>query len=151
MLPFTKILWPTDFSEPSMEALKTANEIASRFSAELIIVHVITPIPVAASPPGPGGFDVGLYEQELEKSAQKSLEDIVKNKVAAGVEARYFIRTGNAADEIVRAAEEEKTDLIVIATHGETGWRHLIFGSVAEKVVRTSTCPVLSIRAPKKE
>lgn len=148
MLPFKKILWPTDFSRPSMEALKAANEMASRFSAELFVVHVITPIP---SPPGPGSFDVALYTKELEKSARKSLEDIVNNKVAAGVESRYFIRSGNAADEIVRVSEEKKVDLIVIATHGETGWRHLIFGSVAEKVVRTATCPVLSIRAPKKD
>jgi nucleotide-binding universal stress UspA family protein len=62
-----------------------------------------------------------------------------------------IIVLGGAADEIIRIGEKEKVDLIVIATHGQTGWRHLVFGSVAERVVRLAPCPVLTIRVPHEE
>jgi nucleotide-binding universal stress UspA family protein len=61
---------------------------------------------------------------------------------------RQIVALGEAADEIIRISEETKADLVVIATHGQTGWRRLVFGSVAEKVVRLAPCPVLTIRAP---
>jgi len=63
---------------------------------------------------------------------------------------RQIVVLGGAADEIIRISGEEKVDLIVIATHGQTGWRHMVFGSVAEKVVRLAPCPVLTVRAPHK-
>jgi universal stress protein A len=87
----------------------------------------------------------------LQTSAKNSLQDFMSQKVPKEVSARAIIGHGDAADEIVRIGEEEKADLIVIATHGMTGWRHLIFGSVAEKVVRRAGCPVLTVRAPKVE
>lgn len=147
MLPLNRVLCPTDFSEPSYEALKVANELAEHFSAELLIVHVVTPIPVG---PSPETFNVGIYQQELEKAAEKSLRDTVNQRVSKEVETRALVAYGDAADEIVRIAKEESVDLIVIATHGMSGWRHLIFGSVAEKVVRLTSYPVLTIRAPVK-
>ncbi|MFP4082154.1 MAG: universal stress protein [Candidatus Aminicenantes bacterium] len=151
MLPFKKILWPTDFSEPSFEALKAANELALNFSSKLYVVHVIAPVPVVAAPPGPTSFNVGVYRTELEESAKKSVQEIIEKKISDKIEAQPVVVHGMAADEIVRVAEEEKVDLVVIATHGETGFRHFIFGSVAEKVVRTSPVPVLTIRAPEKK
>jgi universal stress protein A len=157
MLPFKKILCPTDFSQPSYEALKVANELALHFPAELYLVHILAPIPVitAATTPMSAGapttsFDVVLYEKELKGSAEKKLEEITDQRLSKELKVRSFLAYGKTADEIVRIAEKEKIDLIVISTHGETGFRHLIFGSVAEKVVRHAQCPVLTIRASHK-
>lgn len=154
MLPFKKILCTTDFSEPSYEALKAANELALHFSSTLYLVHVVAPIPVFPVPTTTlsagvaSGLNIQLYQQELKANAEKKLEEVREQKVSRDLQIYASVTQGIAADEIVRIAEKEKVDLIVIATHGETGWRRFIFGSVAEKVVRLSPCPVLTIRAP---
>ena len=148
MLPIKKILCPTDFSEPSYEALKTANEIAACFSAELILVHVVTPIPVIPIHDDPTSFNLPLYEKEMETSAGKSLDQVTNEKISRGINTRSLVIQGDPASQIVRLATAENTDLIVIATHGLTGWRKFMFGSVTEKVIRLATCPVLSIRVP---
>ena len=146
MLPFKRILYPTDFSEASYEALKAANELALHFSAELCLVHVVSPV-VQASP----DFAASVSSlQEVETSAEHSLQKVVRQMVSKELHARQIVKLGGAADEIIRISEERKADLIVIATHGQTGWRHMVFGSVAEKVVRLAPCPVLTIRAPQK-
>lgn len=151
MLPFKKILCPTDFSEPSYEAIKSASELASHFESELCIVHVISPVPIPMGAE-PSAFNVALYEQELEVSSKRSLEEVFNKLQLKELKARLVAVRGNAADEIVRIADEEKIDLIVIATRGRTGLDRLIFGSVAEKVVRLAKCPVLMITSrPSKE
>ena len=147
MLPFKKILYPTDFSEPSYEALKAANELALHFSAELCLVHVVSP-DVQTSPDLAGS---GLVLQEIEALAEKSLQEVVKQRVPKELHTCQIVVLGEAADEIIRISEETKADIIVIATHGQTGWRRFVFGSVAEKVVRLAPCPVLTIRAPHKK
>ena len=152
MLPITKILWPTDFSEPSYEALKVADEMAIHFSAELIITHVVTPIPVIPIHDDPTSFNLPMYEKEMEASAEKSLDRISREKVSQAVNRRFKVIYGDPATQIVRVATDETVDLIVIATHGLTGWRKFMFGSVTEKVIRMSPHPVLSIRiSPEKE
>jgi len=144
MLPFKKILCPTDFSEPSYEAIKTAGELAFHFGSELCILHVVSPVPVV--PMGGGAaFNVPLYEQELEVTSRKSLEEIINQLEWKELKARLIVLRGNAADEIVGIADQENVDLIVIATRGRTGLDRLIFGSVAEKVVRLARCPVLTV------
>ena len=150
MLPIKKILCPTDFSDSSFEALKVAEELAVNFNAKLYIIHVVNPIPIVAEPAGPLTFNVSLYQKELEESAKKSLEDIRKNRISKQVNVHTIVGYGNAADEIVGSAETENIDLIVISTHGRTGFRHLISGSVTEKVIRISNHPVLTIRTAKK-
>jgi len=151
MLPFKKILCPTDFSEPAFVALKRAEELARHFAAELIVAHVIPPVPGPHSFPDPQAsfnFDVPLYQQELAIHADKMVKELVSHQVASEVRTRNLVTTGEAAPEILRIAQQEHADLIVIASHGLTGWRRLVFGSVAEKVVRQATCPVLTIMAP---
>ena len=145
MLPLKRILYPTDFSTASYEALKVANELAVHHSAELYIVHAISPLVAASSPAGISPI------AEMEKAAQTSLQEIIKERIPKELHIRQIITIGGAADEIIRIAEQERVDLIVIGTHGQTGWRHAVFGSVAEKVVRLASCPVLSIRAPHKQ
>jgi nucleotide-binding universal stress UspA family protein len=152
MLPFKKILSPTDFSEPSYEALKVANELALHFSSELLVVHIVASIPlIPPGPPAPVTFNVVEYQQELEKSSRKMLEDLVKKSVPEKIWVRTLVVLGDPADRIVEIADEEQVDLIVIATHGQTGWRRFVFGSVTEKVVRLTPRPVLTIRAPQAE
>ena len=145
MLPFKKILYPTDFSDPSYEALKAANELALHFSTELCLVHVVSP--VTPSPTDPSGSNF-LVLQEMEKAARESLKEMVEKRIPKELLVRQIVVLGGAAEEIIQISEKEKVDLIVIATHGQTGWRHFVFGSVAEKVVQLAPCPVLTIRAP---
>jgi len=148
MLPFKKILCPTDFSEPAFVALKRAEELARHFGAELIVAHVIPPLPgphLFPDPQASFNFDLPLYQQELAIKAEQMLKDLVSHHK---VETRNLVTTGEAAPEILRIAQQEHADLIVIASHGLRGWRRLVFGSVAEKVVRQAACPVLTIVAP---
>jgi nucleotide-binding universal stress UspA family protein len=148
MLPFKRILCPTDFSEAAFVALKRAEELARHFGAELIVAHVIPTLPgphLFPDPQAPLNFDVSLYQQELAIKAEEMLKDLVSHHK---VETRNLVTTGEAAPEILRVAQAEHADLIVIASHGLTGWRRLVFGSVAEKVVRQAICPVLTIMAP---
>jgi nucleotide-binding universal stress UspA family protein len=148
MLPFKRILCPTDFSEPAFTALKRAEELARHFAAELWVMHVIPSLPgphMYADSPLAANFDVGMFQQELAVKAEQMLKDLVSHHK---VGTRGVVTTGEAAPEILRIAQQEHVDLIVIASHGLTGWRRLVHGSVAEKVVRQAICPVLTIAAP---
>jgi nucleotide-binding universal stress UspA family protein len=148
VLPFKRILSPTDFSEPSYEAVKAANELAVHFSAELTLIHVVSPVPTIPSPEAASGFDVLSYQQQMGVYAKRSLDQVVKERISEEVEVSTMVKLGSAAEQIVNTAATEKCDLIVIATHGLTGWRRFVFGSVAEKVVRFAQCPVLTIQQP---
>ena len=150
MFPFKKILCPTDFSEPSYEAIKAAGELAYHFGSELHIVHVIAPVPIIPVPigPEPSAFNVSSYEQELDVSSKRALEEVVNQLESKELKTRLIALRGDPAEEILRTVDEENVDLIVIATRGRTGLDRLIFGSVAEKVVRLAKCPVLLIRRP---
>ena len=145
MLPFKKILCPTDFSEPACKAIKAAGEMAEKFSSELILIHVVGPVPVLETPTGLAGFDVAAYQQELSDSAESSLQLRLEEHIPESVNARTLVVHGEAAHEIVRVAKEEGVDLIVVSTHGATGWRERIFGAVSEKVLRHAECPVLTV------
>jgi nucleotide-binding universal stress UspA family protein len=148
MFPLKTILCPTDFSGPSLLAVEAANELARISGAEIMLVHVVSPLPVTPHPDAMVTFNVATYMEEMMKSARTSMDRLIKEKGPSDVTVRAMVLTGNAADVITRAAEEQKVGLIVIATHGLTGWRRFIFGSVAERVVRLSPCPVLAIPAP---
>lgn len=145
MLPVKKILCPTDFSPPSFEAVKLSKEWTSFFSAELLLLHVVPPPPFI--PVGPDFVvpDLVVPEKDWEAAAHRSLSDLITRFGLATLQTRKIVLTGNAAEEIVRTADREKVDLIIIATHGRTGLNRLLFGSVAEKTVRWATCPVLTV------
>jgi nucleotide-binding universal stress UspA family protein len=145
MLPFKKILYPTDFSDPSYEALNAANELALHFSAELCVVHVVSPGTTAPADLSGSNFKV---LEEMERAARESLKEMVKKRIPKQLLVRQIVALGGAHEEIIQVSEKERVDLIVIATHGQTGWRHFVFGSVAEQVVRLAPCPVLTIRSP---
>lgn len=148
MLPLRKILCPTDFSEPSYKALEAANDLALHFSAALILVYVV---PLVIDIPTSVDFYIPSDIQTAQARAEKALGEVVEKRISEKVKKRTQVVIGDPGDEIVKTAADVNADIIVIATHGLTGWRRLIFGSVAEKVVRLAQCPVLTIQSPPKE
>ena len=136
-----KILAPTDFSPASEKALKYALRFADNFGSELTLLHVLESA-TAATFAGASAFS----QAEL-ADAEKNLHALVNLVRAAGVaRVGWTMRTGVATHEVIEAAKKLDVDLIVIATHGYTGWKHFAIGSTAERVARAAPCPVLVIR-----
>jgi nucleotide-binding universal stress UspA family protein len=148
MIAIKQILCSTDFSEASLEGLKYGVQMAKQFGARLTVAHVVPLIPPLPSDPN-FVFKVPEYERALHQDAQRKIEKILKDLEPQGIVAKSVLGHGDPGEEIVRLAADEGADLIVISTHGATGWRHLLFGSVAEKVVRLASCPVLSVHGPR--
>lgn len=148
MLPIERILCPTDFSDPSYEGLKAAVELAEHFSAELTLVHIISPVPTLVGAGAPTGFHIPAVLKEMDGKAAEMLEAVKTKRVSKSIKTRTMVIHGKPADQIVRKAEEERADIIVIATHGQSGWQRFISGSVTERVVRMASCPVLAVPAP---
>lgn len=146
MSRFRRILHPSDFSPASRPAFEQALELAEADRAELLVVHVLGPV-VAGG--GEGYVPPRLYE-ELEASArayaQKELDGLTAKAKKAGVRARSLLLTGIPHEQIARAAESRRADLIVIGTHGRTGLARLLLGSVAARVLAIAPCPVLTVR-----
>ncbi len=142
---FGKIIWTTDFSENAGASLPYAEEIASRFDADLVLVHVLLDIPLFyASFIG----DSSAYLSAMEKAREEAyseLEGIARGLRNRGVAARVVLLEGSPYTEITRFAEAEGADLIVTATRGLSGLERVLVGSTAEKVVRNAPCPVLTV------
>jgi nucleotide-binding universal stress UspA family protein len=124
----------------------SASELSAHFKAELVVAHIIPPIPTLPSDPH-YNFEVPAYQDALRDNAVRQVKETIDKYVTQGVPAHSIVSYGDPAKEIVRISNEEEIDLIVIATHGLTGWQHIVFGSVAERVVRTARCPVLTVRS----
>ena len=141
-----KVLFPTDFSDYANEAQALAIGIARDYGAELHVLHVIpTPEMAVQFEPIAPVLDAGFFD-ELEKVARDELGKVLPEDAREDLGVVLALRRGAAFLEIVRYARDEGIDLITIATHGRTGLRHALFGSVAERVVRKAPCPVLSLR-----
>jgi universal stress protein A len=144
-----RILVPVDFSPLSEKALHYATRMAQQFGAEVNIFHVVEP----EVPPAFDGFMIAAPPiLNGTPSCSGQLKSLVSFVRKAGVDqVNATVRTGLAAFEIVEAAKEFDVDLIVIATHGYTGWKHFAIGSTAERVVRAAPCPVLVVREKEHE
>jgi nucleotide-binding universal stress UspA family protein len=143
MLEVSKILVPTDFSETSEAAYTIAIELAQRFSAEILLLHVHH-VPAYMFPDGVAPLSPDLFD-EVERSLAAELERQAGRARAAGCTVKTRSRLGVAHAEILREAEESHIDLVVMGTHGRTGLPHVLLGSVAEKVLRRAPCPVLTV------
>jgi universal stress protein A len=143
MIP-KKILFCTDFSENSRPALKCAQDYAKALGAELVVLHVINSTQLGVP------VDITSVQDSIQQYVSEALE-LLSNECSGKVrKVTTHSRVGSPAHEIVEFAEENSVKLIVVGTHGWTGFKHLIMGSTAENVVRTSACPVLTVRsAPK--
>jgi nucleotide-binding universal stress UspA family protein len=144
---FQKILVPIDFSECSKKALQYALPLAKRYNAALTLLNVV-PIP----PYAVGEVSGGEYTPSLARtSAEQDLAKIVKDVIRGEVVADTLVRNGSPATEIVELARAMPADAIIISTHGRSGLRHVLLGSVAEYVVRHAPCPVLVVRQRQRE
>jgi len=146
MVRFTRILCPVDFSEHSKAALAHAEDVARKFGAELTLLHVVEPIlyPVAYGLPPVSPVD---YEQVARDSAGKALAGLAAEVSARGQKAHVRVEAGAASQRICDLAKAEGYDLVVLATHGYTGLKHVLLGSTAERVVRFAPCAVLVVKA----
>jgi universal stress protein A len=135
------ILVPIDFSQTSHRALDFAIPMADQFSARISLLHVIEPI-IYPQEVGP----IAISEVRLADSALKELTALAKKSVPAANLNKVLTRTGLPYREITDAARELKVDLIILTTHGHTGFTRVLLGSTAERIVRHATCPVLTVR-----
>jgi nucleotide-binding universal stress UspA family protein len=142
MLPIKSILHPTDFSDYSKFALELSSSIARDYGAKLVILHVKQPaiIPSGVMTPEP------VESPETMAELRKKLDALTPADPKVAVE--HVMLIGNEAEEIVRLAEDQGYDLIVMGTHGRTGIGRMLMGSVAEMVVRRAPCPVLTVKQP---
>jgi universal stress protein A len=140
-----RILAPTDFSELSKQGLKSALELAEAFGAKLLLLYVVEPPPYPVEGIVPSHLGATMLD-DLERQATNDLAQMLSETQASQMDVARRVVVGIPYRKIVDVAEEEKIDLIVMTTHGRTGLSHLVMGSVAEKIVRTAPCPVLTIR-----
>jgi len=141
-LAWNKVLAPTDLSEPSKCALKTAAALAQTCKAKLILFHVVQ-CPTCAS------FDAPPDAEEMMSQARETLEEIART-IPPDIAVEKVVRFGTREPvmEIIEEANHASADLIVIATHGYSGFTRVLLGSTAERVVRHAPCPVLVMRRP---
>ena len=140
--PFTKILVGTDFSESASRAVEMAVDVASRYGAKLVVVHAWD-VPSL----GYGGMMQAPVDfiTPIEEAARQQLEELTRELRKTKPDVEALLYRGVAWDRLLAAVDESKADLVVVGTHGRTGIRHALLGSVAERVVRLSPVPVLTV------
>jgi universal stress protein A len=140
-----KILLAIDFSDSSQNACQYALTLASQFNSKLLILHVINePVDLRGFYVPHISFD--RLEQEIEEGARKMMDQFVPKAMGSFTNFETCIVSGIPYDEILKKADDDQVSMIVLGTHGRTGIDHLLFGSTAERVVRTAKCPVLTVR-----
>ncbi len=139
---FRNILCPIDFDANSPSAMEFAGKIAQETGGRIYLLHVV-PWTVAAVP-----IDASEVLAELKQAATARLRRLAKEKLDGRVANEIVVTVAtNPGNEVVRIAGELNVDVVIMATHGRKGLNHLVLGSVAERVVRESPCPVLTVRA----
>jgi nucleotide-binding universal stress UspA family protein len=136
MLPITRILVPIDWSEPSKSAFLVGVSLAREYNAQLLVLYVVPLALVMYGPPSEAYMDHLLEELRRVKPGDSRIC------------VQHFLAEGDPGTAILGTAKETNCDLIVMGTHGRTGLNRVLMGSVAEKVVRKATCPVLVVKAP---
>jgi nucleotide-binding universal stress UspA family protein len=144
MEPIKKILCPTDFSESSEAACALAVDLASKLGSSVEFVHVVQPPVYVGWEDSPAGLaaTAQLLEQTRER-AEQQLKAAAEKFSARGTQVHWQLQDGSPHQQIAELSKQ--VDLVVMGTHGRTGLPHLLLGSVAERVVRTASCPVLTV------
>jgi nucleotide-binding universal stress UspA family protein len=145
MTTIRRILCATDLSQASEPAWDEAQRLARLFGAELVLLHVVPPLPI----PLEGYFPPQMYQELAEgasREARAALEGLLARRADPGVKAWARVEEGGAAQRILEVAREESVDLVVVGTHGRTGFGRILLGSIADRVVRVAPCPVLTVR-----
>jgi len=148
VLTLKRILCPIDFSDLSLNALRFGVEMASKFQADLHLLHVFEGYDAISLNPELAMSPLPEWLPKLRELCREKLTELPNAELAARCPSAIVRanREGSAVHEILDYATHHSIDLIVLATHGRTGLKHLLMGSVAENVVRSATCPVLTIR-----
>lgn len=147
MLAIKRILCPVDFSDLSLHAMSVAVDMAATFQAELHLLHAFEGYDAISLSPETAMTPMPLWLTELRQVCHNKLSALPGAELAARCPSIVRVnREGPAIHEILEYAALERIELIVLATHGRTGLKHLLMGSVAENVVRGATCPVLTVR-----
>jgi nucleotide-binding universal stress UspA family protein len=142
-----KILLPIDFSPSSQPALEMAADLAKHFKATLHLLNVIAMFPTTTVP---DFIPEAAFLQEAKTNAERHLAKCKAALEARGVKSTSSVETGNdVVGNIMEVIDREQIDLVVISTHGISGWHPLVFGSIAEKVVKLVQCPLLLLRSVK--
>ena len=145
----TKILLPIDFSPSSQVALETAADLALHFHAELFLLNVL---PFFSTFTSEYAVPQVQFQQQEKTRAEKHLAKARQVLTARGVKAGSSVELANdVVGCIMEAVEREHIDMVVISTHGISGWRPLVFGSIAEKIIKLVQCPLLLLRSAKPE
>ena len=146
-LQLKSILWPTDFSQLSLAALDCIRGFRDVFDAKLHVVHVcLPPMTPAIGLPPPASVELLMQPHDLLKPAQAQLKRLVEEKFDSPNRIKYEAVIGTPWLEVCNYARDNEIDLIILATHGRTGLRHVMLGSVAERIVQHAPCPVLVVR-----
>lgn len=145
MINLKRILYPTDFSEYSAEAGKYACAFAEQFDAELHLLHVLE-IHASTTPVFGGGLALMPKIQESRAAAEAELDRLLDSEWQAKRRVVRSVSEGTPFLEIIHYAKRNDIDLIVMGTHGRSALSHVLMGSVAERMVRKSPCPVLTVR-----
>lgn len=145
----TKILVPIDFSPSSHAALHAATELAEKFHAAVILLNVIPEFPNVSLPDSI--TEAAVIDKAKEEASTRFAVSEAALK-AKGIKVTATVQvSSDVAGVILEAIESEKADLVVVTTHGLSGWYPQVFGSIAEKVVKLASCPLLLLRTPKPE
>jgi nucleotide-binding universal stress UspA family protein len=145
------ILVPIDFSPLSKKALQYAAPFAQKHEARITLVHVVEPVLYPENYLGAIPPDAELVNINRAKEARKELATLRQSEIGSTMPAELFVHIGYPAEEIINIAGDEDADLIVIATHGHTGMKHVFLGSTTERVVRHAPCPVLVVREKERD
>lgn len=140
---FDRVLVPTDGSEAVNPAIETALDVSQTYDATLHILYIVEPPSVSGAIGGATSMDEVL--EGLEREGQRAIEKIVARAEEQNVETETAVQKGNPRDDILGYAEDNDVDLIVMGTHGRTGVKRTLLGSVSEAVVRHSEIPVLTV------
>lgn len=152
MITLKNILVATDFGEASNNALAYGREFARRFDATLHVVHVVDDVGARMLTASGLPYDVTAMQNDLERLEQRRLDALITDEDRRELRVKVVKLLGTSpAREIVGYAADHNIDLIIVGTHGRGPIAHLVMGSVAERVVRTAPCPVLSVRHPEHE
>ncbi len=146
MIALKNILVPTDFSETSEVAVTYAKALAEAFGATIHVLHVLED--PASYLPAEALEALPSFWKDLERDARKRLDQVLVGPEAQKLDIRRVARMGPTFVEIINYAKDHAIDLIIMGTHGRGPIKHMLLGSVAEKVVRKAPCPVLTVRPP---
>ena len=139
-----KILVPVDFSDNSKKVFKAAVDVAGKFDAELVCLFVVQSFDDYSGFYVPH-MPIVQFQDEMQASAEKKMIEFLADNLPSAQAGNGKVIVGDVGDEIVAFAAREKIDMIVMGTHGYKGLERVLFGSVAEQVVKTASCPVLTI------